>query len=390
MENYKRLQPFSKGLFTRLVEQKKWKYGLVPASELEIDYTTTLNPVHVQLGLEKGMELLYRSTNRVYGYFRITSCGHDGFYHYGAIKKSVNCVKCSQCFLLKLEKEADEKGLIHVKRVSPNISEYVRKICGHTLQINFSNVRLADTERQECQQCLDNRIQEEATAAGLQIIDKKHRMGFCWYKLQCGHVKEINPLHIPDGSYRCRVCQDEMYTMEAEAAGIEYLRDVKSKQHDFRVYKLKCGCIKNIAIACVRRNAFECKNHPDRKFGSNVSSNAYLVKFNFPDFSFVKVGRTLDLYGKSSRYARYGCDRSAVQPIVELSFISGENCHSFEKLVHSKFSNHKLLPNKVKQYLENGFTECYSTALLKDLLAEFDSVSDELLVNRVKYEVFLE
>jgi hypothetical protein len=321
MNTYKRYKPFTQGLFTDLVRiNPKNKQKIVPASEIEIDRTTPLNPKHVSECADKGFELLHRSNNRVYGYFRINACGHEGFYHYGAIRKSKGPLKCSECLLEKVRKEAEEKGLTYIRKVKTDVGEYKVNSCGHIINIKHSNVRHSKQEREMCPICLQERIKSDAITQGLELLDLPSAPVKRWYKLPCGHIKNIHTSSVSAGSFRCRECQELMYEQHAIDAGIEYLKDIPYSDHDYRTYKLKCGCIKEIAVACVKRNTFECKDHPDRKIGSNISSIAYLIQFNFENAMFLKVGRAKDLYGRSSRYARYGCTAKPVNPVIELYF----------------------------------------------------------------------
>jgi len=381
-------KPFNVGLFINLItvaleNQKK----SVPASEITIDKTIPLNPRHVAECADKGFDLLHRSTNRVYGYFRINACGHEGFYHYGAIRKSKGPLKCSECLLDKLKKEAAEKGLTYIRKVKTDVGEYVVNNCGHTLTLKHSNVRHSQQEREMCSICLQERIKSDAIEQCLELLDLPSTPNKRWYKLPCGHIKAIHTSSVSAGSFRCKECQEHIYKQQAIDVGIEYLPNSPYSHHDYRIYKLKCGCIKEIAIAAVKRKAFECKDHPERKIGSNSSSIAYLIRFDFEEIVFLKVGRAKDLYGPSSRYARYGCTAKPVRPIIEIYFKSGEECHKFERTLHNNFRSNKLNPAHIKDYLGNGFTECYPLSMQETILNEFNSVNNTLLIKKETYTV---
>ena len=71
-------------LFTRLLQDDG---SIVDFSEekFEVVIDSKINPVHAEDCKRHGMELLNRSNNKSYGYYKI-SCGHTAFLHYGAVR----------------------------------------------------------------------------------------------------------------------------------------------------------------------------------------------------------------------------------------------------------------------------------------------------------------
>ena len=101
------------------------------ASELVIDYSAKLNEIHVKQGLEKGLKLLHRSNNRVYGYY-LKDCGHYSFLHYGAVRKARTKFKCKECTFKQHADDAEAVGLELIERLGiSDYNKYVSKSCNH-------------------------------------------------------------------------------------------------------------------------------------------------------------------------------------------------------------------------------------------------------------------
>lgn len=349
----------------------------IKASELEINYTSKLNPVHVQEGLEKGLQLLHRSNHRVYGYYRKMDCNHELFLHYGAVRKAKSTnFKCEECFKIKCKEEAEKVGLTFIEKldVSTDTALYSMDSCGHELVLRVGNVRLCEEDKWTCTKCEFIKYQEEARSADIDMItdipqDDKGR----WlYKLSCGHTKRMMAVTVRDKSFRCRVCQDDSYEKDAINAGITYQRGVKASHHNYRLYILPCGCTKEITPACVRYGAFECKTHDKRTIDLTRNIIVYLIKISLPPGDVVKVGFAGDTSGKNNRYVRYGLPRESIEPLIELVFENGERAVKFEKELHKKFSKYKIHKELLRPYMANGFTECYPIEMKNYLFQLFD------------------
>jgi hypothetical protein len=346
------------------------------ASDLVIDYSSKPNEIHVKEGLEKGVELLYRSNNRVYGYYR-KDCGHYSFLHYGAVRKARTKFKCKECTFNQCAEEADAVGLELIERVgTSDYNKYVSKSCNHELILRAGNVK---RDIWACSTCDEEDYKLRQQSVNVELLDETLIGDKMLYRLGCGHEKYLTRGAISKNSFRCRICQDETYSKDAEKQGIEYLKDVKSSHHDYRVYRLSCGCVKELTMACVKHGAFECKTHHERSIDKSQPIYVYLIKINLEKEPVIKVGYSYDLTGRSCRYARYGVSRSAVEPIVEILFDDGNDAVSFEKEVHSTFKHTAIDKDELKGVLENGFTECYPITLLSSLEEYFTKKKQEVL-----------
>ncbi len=352
-------------LFTRLLHDDG---TIIDYSEekFEVSVESKINPVHAEDCKRHNMELLNRSNNKSYGYYRM-QCGHTAFLHYGTVRKAKSSnFKCKECLDIKLEKEANEIGLIYHKDVrvtSINDSRYYTFPCGHNRVVKTANVRFKQVS---CIDCKEEQFKKEAEERGLVMLSFESEGATRLYKLPCGHHKRINLTSVRENSYKCRICQEDRYEAEARDRGIEMLRDVKSSHHDYRVYRMQCGCVKEIVISCVRNGNFECKNHPDRSIDFTKPISVYLLKFTLPTGNVLKLGFAMDVKSRCGRYYLNG----SIEHLVERVFNNGQDAVDLEKMLHRKYKEYALDKNEMSQYMLNGFTECYPMELQDDIISD--------------------
>ena len=318
---------------------------------------------------EKSVELLSATNYRCYGYYRL-SCGHTTFLHYGAVRKAKTTkFKCEICFDAKLIQEAESVGLIYNKNsalATHSKRSYTYKSCGHTRTIEMAVVR---TGGAKCPVCQEESYHQDAQAQGIKLLDQpSDSPGRRYYKLGCGHIKLITIGSVREGSWICRVCQEDRYEQEAATVGIEMLKDVKATRPEHRTYRLKCGCIKEITPPSVRLGSFECKSHSERFIDFSKPISVYLVKFILPIGDFVKVGFAMDVSG---RLVRYGLNEDA-ELLEQISFRDGEEAVAYEKHLHNKYLDFCINKEVLRPYMRNGFTECYPFDLMKTFISEFE------------------
>lgn len=325
----------------------------------------------------KGLEFISKTTDRCYGYFKMP-CGHTAFLHYGAIRKATNAFKCEECFDLKLTQEANLLNLVYNKNSVFNIGgkrSYTFK-CGHTKVMAIGDVRNGVAI---CDECVNTRYKTEAALQGLELLEGQiAKDGSRMYKLPCGHIKSIMIGSVREGSWKCRVCQENRFAAEALEQDIEMLPDIKSSGHEYRVYRLKCGCIKELTMACIRKGSFECKNHSERFIDFSKPISVYLAKFILPIGEVIKVGFAMNISG---RFYRYGLKGDAILLDV-LTFKNGESAVQFEKYIHTLYSSVVIDKETLRPFMNNGFTECYQINLVKTLQYQFDSRRQEAELNK--------
>ena len=352
-------------LFTHLLQDDGTVVNF-SEEKFDISLDSEINPIHAEECKRHDMELLNRSNNRCYGYYRM-SCGHTAFLHYGAVRKAkTNNFKCKECLDIKLEKEAKEIGLLYHKnvRVKPiNDSRYYTFPCGHSRVVKTANVRYKQVA---CIDCKEEQFRKEAEDRGLVMLSFESEGATRLYRLPCGHEKGINLTCVRENSYKCRICQEDRYEVEAKHQGIEMLRDVKSSHHDYRVYRLQCNCVKEISISSVRSGAFECKNHPDRFIDFTKPISVYLLKFQLPIGDVLKLGFAMDVKSRCGRYYLNG----TIVHLVERVFENGQEAVDLEKKLHKKYKDFVLDKDTMSQFMLNGFTECYPMELQEDITSD--------------------
>lgn len=316
---------------------------------------------------EKNLVLISKTDNRCYGYYRLP-CGHFSFLHYGSVRKARTNFACKDCLDIKLQEEASRVNLVYNKNVivcGHDLRNYTLP-CGHSRDIKAGAVRKGNVPCKECEQ---QKLIKEAESAGLILLDKPSRNSRRHYLLPCGHEKEILMESVRGKAFRCRICQDDHYAADAKAVGLVYQKDLKASHHDYRFYTLPCGCTKEIAIACVRKGSFECKNHSQRSINFTKPISVYLFKFTLPVGDVLKLGFARNVKGRKSRYGIAG----TVEELLVKEFKAGQDAVSLERNLHDKYAADKLSKEVMSTYMTNGFTECYPMELLETLKAEIEN-----------------
>lgn len=363
MNNYKRYTNSHAGLFTNLASHKR-------SDTIKIDESRPLDEKQVKEALEKGLVQLAKTSDRCYGYYRM-QCGHNSFLHYGAIRKAKSSdFSCKTCLDIKLADEAKKFDLIYdseldTTHIKKSDCRYYTFPCGHTRLLKIANIRHSKVA---CDVCKELQFKEEAEQQNLKWTGKTDNRNRRLYTLPCSHTKYISIGAVRSGSWRCRVCQDLKYSNDAKLAGIEYLQDTKSSHHNFRVYRLGCGCIKEITPTCVANCAFECKTHDERYLDFSQPISVYLMEFTLPIGNVLKLGFAADLQGRQTRYYLQGTS----ELIYSIKFAEGQKAVDLEKAIHVEYKNSVLDKELMRKYMQNGFTECYpielKTELIKKLL----------------------
>ena len=368
MSDNKKLFPvgINNKLFSSLIEDKKTH---IPSRKLEIDYKKQPLDSHVEMAKEKGLKLLFRSNSRVYGYFEL-QCGHKSFLHYGAIRKMRTSPKCEQCSLQSFSERAKKVGLTFLTRINTkeDTGIYSCNTCGNALILQHANVNLSTEDKYRCSYCYNIKLKSTLDSMGLKLLSAS-KNDLPEFLLPCGHTKRM---HKGALSVWCKECQDVRLSSEALGSGIEYLKDIKPTKVDNKVYKLSCGCIKNLSPQRVKDGAFECKVHDKRIIDFSRNGYVYLIKLKLENTEVLKVGFTLDVSGKGCRYHRYGLPRDSVEVIKELMFVDGNIAYDTERTIHKKYKDSRLNPTELRKLMKNGFTECYPVSMVELLLKELE------------------
>lgn len=220
-----------------------------------------------------GLVLIGAGKNCNYRTYRWQSCGHEAQYEPGKIRKGN--VRCQECFNQKLHNEASAAGLLWVgKGKSPNYRLYRWIACGHEDQYYPRKVRDHEVG---CKQCLDKKLRDEAEASGLMLIGKAENCHYRTYRwLSCGHEAEYGTGSVRRGNVRCQVCFGQKLHDEAHSAGLNLIGP--GRNANFRTYRWQsCGHELEYPTNRVRRVSIRCQQCIDKKLADEANSAGLLL-----------------------------------------------------------------------------------------------------------------
>lgn len=137
--------------------------------------------------------------------------------------------------------------------------------CGHTKEISVSRMRSGGFK---CWECYEVQLAKEAKKQKCQLIRKSNRKNHRIYKLPCGCTRELQIGNVKRGKVGCPKCLKKRLIQEAINSGCRLLSPGRSKQ--FRLYKLPCGHQKEVTTSNMRNGSFQC----DECISINLDSQA--------------------------------------------------------------------------------------------------------------------
>jgi hypothetical protein len=283
-------------------------------------------------------------------------------------------VRCSVCQENAYKQIAEDRGL---ELIGPSdLGVGWRKIrikdCGHTgdwrLQV-FQQSGLWDN----CKECFEDSCRSDAEDNGLEYLGKFDNCGTSRkyrYRL-CGHEKTATPGQVQRGAIECKVCINEEYRQMALEVGLELIGPSSKKHSAKRQFKLPCGCLKDIRIDHARRGSYLCDFCDDTHY--TKPSSVYLIRFDHPDFSWLKLGYAKNIVTRSQNY---GVIKGTAQTILcVVPYTTGSLAQRAELALHCKFKKHKLSKHVMGDFMtSNGHTECYPIAIENELLVELEKL----------------
>lgn len=339
---------FNKGLFTDLIEGIKTTDKPVNQSQLEE-------------AKEVGLDLLKRSNNPNYNFYKFNGCGHTAFLQPTHVRR--NNVECKTCQHEKVVNLAMVSGDHILFRTKPSTYMVIRN-CGHTVESATSNIGVA---RQRCSLCFDDSLKESADTNGYIYLGSE---GGSYRKIKfkkCKHEKIVQFSQIVKGNAVCRECQELDYKKQAEENGLTLLNRTQDR---YAVYELPCGCQKELRIDHVADGSWICDTHSDTYYSK--PSMVYLLEIKKDNFSWLKLGFAKNL---ELRTTGYGLKDAVVTYVKTVPFETGRKAMLFEKALHSKLKESKLHKDLMKEYhTSSGHTECYPVELKDVILQELNSV----------------
>lgn len=323
---------------------------------------------------EFGFMFLGDSSCGKYNY-RKYSCekGHISDYQTQHMRRG-NCT-CTECYEEELKETARKVGY-EILGLSDRGVEFrqVKKLCGCIEDIRKGNIQAKSRKepkaKSTCKTCYERELNEAMNVANIELVKHIDTYTSEFRFKSCGHSKIVQKAQVFRNNLVCRECVEDVYKNEAISVGIEYIGLSGDNGDRRRLYKLKCGCIRDLRIDHVRDNSFACYVHDDTHYIK--PSSVYLLKITNGDNSWLKLGYSKNL---SLRISNYGIGNSTVDILAIVNFDTGANAMLFEKGLHRKYKVQRL--NKKDMELlhkSNGHTECYPLTMTSVLLEELGRV----------------
>jgi len=364
----------------------------------------------------RGCELLGAGSNYQRRTYRLP-CGHEREVATGAMRKGN--FRCETCFQNKLEKEAEAQNCkLLGGGKNCNLRTY-RLPCGHELEVATSAIRKGEFG---CQTCINERLRDEAEAHDCQLLGAGRNRNLRTYLLPCGHEQQVRPGHILTDSFRCQICLENKFNLEAEAQRCELLGPGRTCQ--YRTYRLPCGHERQLTTAMIRKGSFRCRTCLDNKLkaeaeargcellgaGSNKDyrtyllgcgheqemqvvvmragtfrcqicedywitqpSQAYLLHIKAGADEWLKLGYAKDV---DFRTTRYGLPSEAeVSVLATRPFDTGKEAREFEGALHKRYRRKRLRAKDMTVFHSSGATECYPLTMVDKLMSEMKADS---------------
>lgn len=354
-------------------------------------------------------------------------------------------VNCAMCLNIRLEKEANERGLIFngfstdgdLKR-----RNYTFMGCGHSRNIASGDVRSGSFSCVECysnelanafdelgienlgRPTIEDNLVNDTTqyykirfkacgheTVALQIKIIKRCVGYCKVCFEkelretyeplhdikiidtvpgakrrivfnkCGHDKIIGLSNLKSGSFSCTVCQTEKFKNEAELVGLKYLGVSDERR--------KGGDPLHKYEAPCGHTVMSVTSHiRTGHWTCRICDAGYLEHPNkLYLFKIHSAGFTfLKLgYSKTPEYRKHDykmIEGTVTELLRVVNVPTGRDAIKYENEIHQKYSEFNYDKELIKKYLtESGFTECYPVWLQDKLIDELN-----LLETRLKVE----
>jgi hypothetical protein len=309
-----------------------------------------------------GLVLVGPGKDRFHRTYRRIECGHEAQYQTGNVR--VGKAGCQTCLDQRFIDEATSAGLVLLGQGKNSQYRTYRHIeCGHVFEAKACHVR-EDSVR--CNQCDNNRLAEEAAAAGLVLLGPgkdNHYRSYRWQS--CGHEAEYQTTHVRIGNARCQACIDQKLIDEANAADLVLLGPGKSRI--YRTYRWQsCGHKAEYQPANVRIGHVNCQKCEATAWSK--PSNIYLLQFAADDGNtWLKLGVAKNIDARISKYGLLGEVR-LIERLATIPTDTGKDAAAVEKALHTKFRKKRIHPGQMKDYMKNGHTECYPVTMRDEIL----------------------
>lgn len=318
--------------------------------------------------------------------YRFNKCGHEQHIEIGKVRVNIfSCRQCVLDKLC-MEAQTANLTIIMTdaelsKKCDVNSRVYKFDKCGHSQIIKLASVR---NKTFICRTCLELKHESEATKLGLVILrdfntegNEITYKGFRRYQfIKCNHIKKIKLDEVRQGNAHCNICQQNKIENEAQAAGLVYLRkatnnDMPTNPKNYGYFQFKsCGHKQAISKTVVRSKITRCLicNSSTSK---SKPSYIYLFKIVSPQFEWLKLGFSNNPEFRNKKYNLPLGSESIL--LKEVHFETGSDALKEERRIHIALKPFRLCPKLMKNYMQkSGHTECYPLSTYDSLLTELN------------------
>jgi hypothetical protein len=261
--------------------------------------------------------------------------------------------------LEKIKNEALEHGLTFIKEIGNQNNLYRFNDCNHTNIISQGKVRV---DQFSCPSCFKEKLKKEAKLQKLTLVEHKKGNKNTYLFKKCKHIQDINHGHVRTGEFRCEECLCNKLKDEALNQGIEYIKRMKGHKNLYRFPS--CGHTQEINVGHVRTGAFCCNDCGEGY--ATKKSGLYILKItdNKNKFSWLKFGVARDI---KRRISQYKLNDAKVEVLLNIEIETNIEAIKIEKQIHKKYKEKVLDFDLMKSYMASGFTECYNLNMLGKL-----------------------
>lgn len=281
--------------------------------------------------------------------------------------------RCKTCLVQKYESFATMNNLTildHKPTSDPDYKLYKFADCGHEQLFASYNIKFGVS----CSTCTTNsRItaanRNDLVLLNIECTDKWMHRDYKYKK--CNHVQSMKLQDVENNNIpECKQCRKDRWVEEALSSGLVFIGESEttlSNNGKYYKYEMPCGCVKDFKVGNVKRNVWACNIHSNFW---NKRSNLYVIKFTdiLSDFSWLKVGVSTNVQRRISDYKlKSECTHDI---LFVKEFDSYREALTFEKRIHSKYKEFNLDHSLMKNYKQNGWSECYTLDISSELLSE--------------------
>jgi hypothetical protein len=289
-------------------------------------------------------------------------------------------VKCPQCYEESVAELAKSIGyeVLGKSELGPDF-RIIKKDCGCIDDIRIGSLRVTkdkrDTGQVTCKKCYRVTLAKSAEECGFTLLEDIDTYNIRIQFNACGHFKNAKKSQVLKKNLVCRDCAEIKHIQQVSESGIEYIGKIDSEDLSrYRMYRLPCGHEKVLRMDHAVAGSYLCEVCGDSHY--TKPSSIYLFKMETKDFSWLKLGYSLNFKLRKANYGLTADCKSELLYLVDVE--TGSLASSIERGLHRKFKSSRLCRNLMTNYhLSNGHTECYPISMQEQLLDELRRINDK-------------